>query len=212
MLLSVHFPKAAGTATAALLEQAFGTSLILSYEGDPANPTTPRNLDPYRFFRHPKAVAPGIRAVHGHFHPAQYTVPEDAMWVTLLRHPVDTMISIYWYWLATEPLGALHAYFKSQELTVEELARLPLLRNLMSQTYFGGVDMRRFSLIGRHDERDSALKRLSELVDQSLPADERRNETADQESLTEMLDDRRLRTRLQNLLAEDLAFYDTWAR
>lgn len=211
MLLSVHVPKAGGTATADLLQRTFGNRLVRDYDDDPSNPTAMRNVDPHRFFRCPRSVASDVLAVHGHFHPARYADMPNATWVTVLRHPVDTIISTYWYWLSEEPLGPLHAYFLSQALTVEELARIPLLRRLMSETYFGGVDMRQFTLIGRHEDRRQVLQRLANLVGRELPPDERRNVTGPQASLQDMLVDAPLRARLSSLLADDVRFYERWA-
>ncbi len=211
LLLSVHYPKAAGTATADLLRRHFGESLLLDYADDPADPTSRRNLDTQSFFDPALTLPADIRAVHGHFHPGKYRHVKDALWVTVLRHPVDTIISIYWFWSSYESDSPLHRYFRERRLSVEELARLPLLRRLMSETYFGGVDMSRFSLIGRHEARAESLAALASLLGVTLPPDEAKNQTPNQEGLLDMLSDGALRRRLVNLLAEDVAFYERWA-
>ncbi|MCA1711295.1 MAG: hypothetical protein LC789_06505 [Actinobacteria bacterium] len=211
MLVSVHFPKAGGTATKNLLAAAYGEALLLDYTDPAGDPTSTRHVDPDRFFRQPQPLPAGVGAVHGHFHPLKYG-ELDAAWVTVLRHPVDTIISLYWFWRAmTVDDNPLHHYFLRAQLTVEELARLPLLRRLMSDTYFAHVDMRRFDLIGRHDARREFVERLERLLGTPLPPDQPANVTPGQENLRAMLADHPLRRRLQDILADDVRFYEEWA-
>lgn len=210
-LVSVHFPKAGGTATADLLLRHFGSTLLLDYADDPAEPASRRNLDPHGFAQRRAPIPEGVVAVHGHFHPAKYQALDDAVWVTVLRHPVDTLMSIYWFWSSYESDSPLHRYFRAERLDVLQLARLPLLQRLMSSTYFGGVDMSRFSVIGRHEDRQRSLQSIAALLGADLGLDEVRNRTPDQEGLQGMLADGILRRRLQDLLVEDVRFYEKWA-
>jgi hypothetical protein len=151
------------------------------------------------------------RAVHGHFHPAKYLDVPDARWFTILRRPPELLISIYWFWVSETFDDPLHRYFTSERLTVEELAALPIFRTLLSETYFGGVDMGRFDVIGAHEQRGEALRRLGELVGRDLPPDERLRPTPGGERMQEMLCDDALLRRLESILAADVAFYERWA-
>ncbi len=103
--------QAAGTATANLLRRAFEGSLMFDHADPPADPPSIRNVDPHRFSRRPAALAGDILAAHGHFHPAK-SGDVEGTWVTVLRHPVDTIVSLYWFWLSYESDSPLHPYFR----------------------------------------------------------------------------------------------------
>jgi hypothetical protein len=108
----------------------------------------------------------------------------------------------------------LHAYFIDQGLDIVGLARLPLVRHLMSKTYFGGIDMRSFDLVGFHDTRERDLRRLAADLDIKPRLDLWENKTPDQqgEERAAMRADRRLIETLTDLLKDDIAFYDALRR
>ena len=212
MLLSVHVPKAGGTSTLALLRELFpGSKLLLDYDDNPGTPLALRQLDPARYLARRVQPPRWVEAVHGHVHPAKYLDVPDARWFTILRRPPELMISIYWFWKSETFDDPLHRYFAEQRLGVEDLARLPIMRTLLSETYFGGIDMTRFDVIGAHEDRGTALRRLGELLDHPLPPDQRLRETPGREQIDEMLADDALLRRLESILAEDVAFYERWA-
>lgn len=216
-IVSIHAPKAAGTTLLELLRLGLGPeALLLDYANDPANPATGFRLDPEGWLeRRPLALPHGIRAVHGHFHASKYDWLPGAFRLTFLRHPVDNLLSIYSYWrkIPLQP-SPLHLYFQQQDLDLLGLARLPLLRRLYSETYFGGFDMGRMDFVGRHEDRADGLRRLGEVLGLGLDPDLRRNTTAaegdpEREALRA---DAQLMARLGDLLAEDIRFYETYAR
>ena len=211
-LVSVHVPKAGGTSTGSLLGKMFpGDELLLDYADDPAQPLSPRQLDPARYLQMRVPLPPQVRAVHGHFHPAKYLDVPDARWFTVLRRPPELLISIYWFF-ESEDLGEapLYRYFIEESLSVEDLARLPILNTLLSETYFGGVDMNRFDVIACHERRADALRRLSELAERPLPEDEHLRKTPGRKYIDEMLNDDALIRRLESILAQDMKFYERW--
>jgi hypothetical protein len=212
-ILSVHTPKAGGTSVLRALTHAFGNSLLLEIVDDPAHPTSPRNLDPYGYFSRSRKFPDNIDCIHGHFHPGQFQISRDTFLFTLLRHPVDNLISIYFFWrnLPSHNL-ALHDYFLNQKLDILATARLPLLRHLYSQTYFGGFDMKRFDIIGRHENRKSALIRLAAAVDRPLDINLHENVTPPSDERLSITTNEKLMAQLHDILADDILFYDQHAK
>jgi hypothetical protein len=45
-IISVHAPKAGGTSISSALSNAFGPEFAMDYSEDPADPRSPRNIDP----------------------------------------------------------------------------------------------------------------------------------------------------------------------
>lgn len=215
-IISVHAPKAGGTTFLELLRQAYGEAeVLLDNADDPANPDSGFRLDPHGWdLRRPLALPPGVRAVHGHFHASKYDKVPDAFRLTFLRHPVSNMVSIYCYWrkIPPQPSG-LHQYFRQQELDLLQLARLPLLRRLYSETYFGGWDMGRMDFIGRHEAREEGLMAVGARLGLSLDAGLHLNKTASKADPEReaLLADTRLMARLTELLDDDIRFYETHA-
>jgi hypothetical protein len=208
----VHVPKAGGSSLLRALERAYGAAFRTDYRDNPADPLSQRVLDPASYLARGERFPAGVDCVHGHFHPGKYAIDDGVVLATILREPVDNLISIYSFW-KNLPRGhdALHDYFLDRQLGVLECARLPLLRRLLSETYFGGFDMGRFDLIGRHDDRAAALRRLGGLVGASLDVDLHENATPKDERRLEMSEDRALRHRLEQLLADDIRFYQRYA-
>jgi hypothetical protein len=212
-LISVHVAKSGGTSVKVLLQAAYGRSFSEDYDDNPVNPLSMRVLAPSLYMGTSKLIPDGVSCIHGHFHPGKYTIARSVAMFTILRHPVDNIISIYWFWKAfdrgTEPL---HDFFLRNGLTIIETARLPLLRYLFSNSYFGGFDMGRFDIIGRHDDRERALTKLSCLIETPLDIETRENITAPSEEREQMESDPRLRRRLEDILSEDIRFYERYTR
>lgn len=211
-LLSVHVPKAGGSATRDILKVAYGDRLVLDYDG-PSNPARPRNMDPDRYLSGWCPWPNGADCVHGHFAPAKYAIPAGVFVFTILRDPVETMISTYFYWRHNrQNMMPLHEYVVANDLSLEEMARLPILRRLFSRTYFEGFDMGRMDLVGRYPDRRSALEKLQPVIGLSLDPAHVVNVTPVDPERAAAEADAALMGRLRDLLAEDLAFYERWAR
>jgi hypothetical protein len=210
-LFSVHVPKSGGYSTALALRAAYGAAFHWEDKLSPANPTSARILDPARHLSGKAAMPDAVRCVHGHFHPGHFDIGDAALF-TMLRHPVDNILSIYFFWTTMPRRPGLHAYFLDQRLSIVETAQLPLLRCLYSRTYFEGFDMGRFDAIRRYEDRPHALASLSQLIGCELDAEIRDNVTADSEAYRNARADQRLRGTLADILRDDLAFYERHAR
>jgi hypothetical protein len=98
------------------------------------------------------------------------------------------------------------------------LARLPMIRFLLSRSYFGDWDMRRLDFIGCFDRQAEDLRRLGVLL--GLPLDEgllslhvNRTLPPGAEGEREVLKaDRLTIDRLTDLLVEDIRFYERYAQ
>ena len=72
--------------------------------------------------------------------------------------------------------------------------------------------MSRFDLIGRHENRESALTKLSQQFNVALDATIRENITPPSEQRLTANSDPRLRSELESILLQDIRFYDQHAR
>ena len=199
-------------------KQAFGEDRVLmDYDDPPGNPAANFIIDPQGWEEHrPTVLEEPIQVVHGHFRPAKYDLLKDAFRMTILRHPVDNLISIYCYWKKIPPQpNAVHQYFLANTLDVLGLARLPIIRTLYRDTYFGGWDMGRLDFIGRHESRADDLPRLAGMLGISIDTNLHLNATEPEGVNLEketILAESRLMDRLHDLLADDIHFYEKYTR
>jgi hypothetical protein len=209
-IISVHTPKAGGTSIKTALANAFGPAFEIDYSEDPADPRSPRQLDPEGYFSRGRRLRDDIGCLHGHFHPGQFNL-DDTFLFTLLRHPIDNIISIYFFWRDLASQGQpLHDLFLTNRMDILQMARLPLLRHLYSETYFGGFDMARFDLIGRHEDRADALDKLSRVAGVQIDASVHENATTISAEREELLSDRVRMHALGKVLEDDVRFYELY--
>ncbi|OGS99145.1 MAG: hypothetical protein A3F73_03750 [Gallionellales bacterium RIFCSPLOWO2_12_FULL_59_22] len=211
-IVSVHLPKTAGTTFLHLLRGSLGNGSVLpDYMDDPCDPNSPRNLDPAGYFARQPGLPDGCLAVHGHFHIQKYANIRNPFRVTFLRHPVDTLHSIYSYWKTLGPgRHALHDYFLSRRLDIFETARLPLLRYILTRNYFEAVDMKSFHFIGRFESFSTDLSRLSDVLGIPLSSDIHLNKHEKSAGLNEAAPlDPAERARLRDILIDDVNFYES---
>ena len=213
-IISIHTPMAGGTTMLNLWKQAFGEEgVLLDYGDPPANPSADFIIDPIGWAdQRPTVLPEQVKVVHGHFRPGKYHLIKDAYRLTMLRHPVDNLISIYCYWKKIPPQpNAVHQYFLANKLDVVGLAKLPIMQYLYSDTYFGGWDMRRLDFIGRHENRTEDLKRLSHTLGITMDIDLHLNATepGGVDSLRmEIMSDAKIMRSISDLLLQDINFYE----
>lgn len=214
-IISIHIPKASGSSISAAFAEAVGDGFSTLYTVDPVDPCSPEYIDPVRYQASKlDSIAPA-KVVHGHFSPRHFERVKEAHRFAILREPVDNLISIYFYWRSTYKAGirahCLYEYAMKNELSLTEFAQLPLLQRLYSSTYFGGVDMETFDMVGRYDERSAYINELSKVSGLLLKADIHENKTETSVERENTLADSRLIARIRGLLSDDIKFYEKYA-
>lgn len=211
-LISVHVPKCAGTSLTRALAAAYGEQhLHLDYADRLGDPASRYNIDPdgvrAEWQQRDHSELSDKRVVHGHFNLIKYTnLPVNIPRATFLRHPVDRTISHYFYWLRLPSVQhTLHDYFLEQKLDLYAFCRLPHIRYFYTRIMFRWVCMERFDFIGRVESlnRDVAILENQLGIELTLGY-----ENANPAGPT-VNDD--LRTRLAELLVEEIDFYHRWA-
>lgn len=200
-IVSVHFPKAAGSSLQVQFMKLLGDKVVLDYDHDPLTPAGMQTAD----FPDRKTL------VMGHFRAQRYA-SADAFWMTFIRHPVDNLISIYFFWKAFPETHGVHAQFLRERPSILEFAMYPGLQNLISETYFGGFDMNRFDFIGFYENRETDIPRLAKALDVPLVAAVHENRTSESTERLELESDVSVQRKLSDLLAQDVAFYEQLRR
>ncbi len=213
MLIGVHCPKAGGNSVISALQIAYQGRIQLEYDESPSAVESPVTFDPVGYFNRRSIIPAGVECIYGHLHINKYRHVANAKRFTILREPIANMISIYWFYrsLPANVGGLVLRYCKENDLSVLDMARIPRYRCLMSETYFGGVDMGCFDLIGRHHRWPETINALSSLSGVTLNNDLRMNVTPKFEERQEMESDANLRSQLSDILRDDLVFYERHA-
>ncbi len=197
----VHFPKAGGTSLHTQLSEKFAGRIVADYDHDPLGGNeawTETSLPDH------------IAGVYGHLHPARYVRWSNFLF-TMLRDPVENLISIYYFWKDYPSVGhPVHDRFLSEKPGLVEFATGFPLRNLMSEAYFGGFDMGRFDFIGFHEEREKSFRTLSDAMGVELDGGFHANRTnpAYDGERDEIRSNAALRPLLRDTLRADLTFYE----
>ncbi len=133
MIISVHIPKCAGTSFRYVLQRVYGRRLWLNYGAD--------------FSR--EAVPSDTACIHGHIPGRAYETafPEHRI-ITMVRHPVQRVISNYYHFLhrpdeRNPDCRRLH----ERKLSLVEFAELPNVRNEATR-YVAGRAPDDFDFVG----------------------------------------------------------------
>ena len=187
-IVSVHIPKTAGSSFRTLLTQIYGNRLALDYGGEVTG-------------------LGSAEVVHGHFAATKYLERfPDAKIITWLRHPVERVISYYYYWLRTERHGnPNHDYFLDNKLSLLEFARFPPLRREIA-SYIEGVDPGRFFFVGIVERYGCDVQKLAELLDWPEILAVRENVTLDKPDVS-----LELREEIARLHSDEMALYRRFA-
>lgn len=163
----VHTHKCGGASLRFALIHTFGANQVREdYTHGMQNPASLLNTDPERYW-HTLRRDPVEAIVIGHLPIAAYDHVTDALRIALLRHPVDRMISHYFFWLYLEPpndKNPLWHSVRNGKVSLEEFSRLPLIQGLYRHGYFQRTDMRLFDLLIVYERLTSGIDRLSRLI------------------------------------------------
>lgn len=216
-LISAHIPKTGGTSFGEALRRAYSAEQIfLDYTDRPLEPLSLMNIDPARFLETREAALEAplrqARVIHGHFWIKKYDfLPRSSFRVTFLRHPVDRLISHYYYW-QTQPERGNHIkqYLADNELTLTQFARLPALRNYYTRFYFRDVDMACFDFIGFSETLNADMEKLGQLLGKrfEVVTANTNSHHAYKDARREITENKQTMALLTDLLAEDIRFYE----
>lgn len=199
-----------------LWKSAYGDDRVLmDYEDPPVNPCANYLLDAVRWNKlRPHVFPENLNVIHGHFKPNKYDLLRDVFRFTMLRHPVENLISIYCYWKKIKPQpNVVHRYFLGQNLDIIGLARLSIMQNLYNDTYFGGWDMGLLDFIGRHENRTEDLKQLGRILNVKLDTKLHLNATEPggiDPVRCEIESNFKIMNQLEDLLSADIRFYEKY--
>ena len=177
------------------------------------------NLDPDGLLERwcnqwPNGVVRG-RAITGHLWIRKYDHAMIRLRATVLRHPVQRLISHYFFWLSpvSLPEHPLRSYALKHQLDIVQFAQLPIIRMFYADHLFRGVDMRSFDFIC--DSRDLSndwshiLNRLGLDVRDRTEVNTTRSHVADyHERRGDIVSNLPLMRRLEDFLADDIRFYE----
>ena len=206
-IVSVHFPKAGGSSLLAVLQQTFGERLHRVLDLDPVDPLSSWRIAPALTRARQRPFPDDAAIVHGHMRGDAY--PDGTYRLTFLRDPIDNLLSIYFFWRGLPRNDhTAHNLFLEHQPTVFELAEFAAIRRLMSETYFGGVDMAAFDFIGFHDRRQEDIARLARELGLTGDFTAWRNRTEENAEREEIRSNPAAMGRLRDLLRDDVAFYE----
>jgi hypothetical protein len=168
------------------------------------------------YFREARAIQPTESVICGHFPIRKYAHVAAAARAAIIRHPVDRLISHYFWLKATaSDENPMWPVIRDNRLTILDVAQMPNMRWFYSEFYFHDASPGDFDLVMFAEHFDEGLARLSELVGQPLHA-HRVNVTEGNPALMararERRNDPQLRSALERVLADDVALYEAVRR
>lgn len=205
-LIVLHTPKCGGTSLFASLAAAFGRDQIYRdyrHEGKRGRAATSENIE--------------RPIIYGHFRAIKYQHLEDAMWVTMLREPMDRVMSLYFNWRFTPGKTLTHdgsplrrRVFAGQ-ISLLEFAQLPGIADAFSDHFFTGFDMKRFDLIIVNNNYNEGVERLGEKLGVPLSVESRNvsssRSKAYEDARRSVTGDPVMMQELREILRADIEFY-----
>ncbi len=213
-LISVHTPKCGGISLLSALKGTYGRGLFQDYQDFPASPTARMHLDPDGFLQDALASGypwlAGKQAVHGHFWLRKYDRLTNAARITFLRHPVDRIISLYFYWRSVQdPDHPMVRYIAQHQPDIAAFANMEWIRADLTRRFFRNVTPADFDFIGFHEEMGEGISRLSRLLgrDLAMPVQNINDFPAYADEVARIKGDPALMARLEAAAAEEMRFY-----
>ncbi len=142
MIISIHIPKTGGTSFRNALEQVYGTGLWLNYGDD------------FSF----DAVPPGTECIHGHIPGDAYThVFPGHQVATLVRHPVQRVVSNYYHLLRSrDPQHPAGHLLRRERFSLLDFAGDESVRNEATR-YIARREPEDFDFVGITERYEESL-------------------------------------------------------
>jgi hypothetical protein len=222
-LIFVHVWKTGGMSLGKAFQSAFSAEAVHEDIDNLGDPTSQVNIDPDGYLRrhHQSGYAylVGKKAITGHFWIRKFDPIRADIRGTILRDPIKRAISNYYYWLSFPASNNIVLrYVVDNKLSFEEYARLPVVRGVYRKVFFRDVDMAQFDFIGRAEElAENWTRVITSLGLPSFPPEERINETQSlrpdySARAQEILENPAIMSRLRDIFASDIRFYERYAR
>ncbi len=167
-LISVHVLKAAGASFRRALAEHYGPEAVFGdYAEFMEDPRSLCHLDPELAQRRAVGLVAGLpprtTVIHGHFPADKYLLAcPEAKRVIWLRHPVARLVSHYYFWLTSDRHGNLiHDHMLEHELDLPRFARLPVMRDFVSNNILKSMTIDDFDFVGLQERYPSDLARLA---------------------------------------------------
>lgn len=217
-VISVHVPKTAGSSFQRILTTVYGDARVMRDNDEvPMNPLMPYNVD-WQAWRESssaqvRSIAPEFRAIHGHFAIEKYIDAfPDARRIAWVRHPTSWVISLYFYWkhvaIRKNPLVIR---LQDEQMSLEEFAHDPSVRNRVSGCFLKGVPLSDFDFIGVQEHFNDDVRDLVRLMEwRELPLRIENSNPAPgyTDQADKLRKDARLFDRLVSLNEEDMNLYE----
>ena len=166
-MISIHIPKTAGTSFRNILKEAFGEKNVVRFDIVKKEKIVLVEQKEVKS----KKLSSKIKVIHGHFNykhlVEKLEINEDVPVITWLRHPVERVISNYYYLakrlkdeLQEEEKG-LNILAKMQKSLIE-YARLEMNRNRMSK-FLEGISLEQMKFVGIQEHFHEDLLYFGEL-------------------------------------------------
>lgn len=184
-----------------LLQQVYGSDQIfLDYPW-----TTPAS---------PIELQNDFKVIHGHFSASKYKdFPSHIKRIAWLRNPIDRLLSHYFYWKqlpVSNQSGDLHRYVIENQLSLLDFAKLPAIRNHVTQWYIN-IPLSEFYFVGIHEFLAEDWTQLSCLL--GFPnlevARQNSNRSAEYRSFKKSTEYRNTILELMELNSEDIEMYQS---
>lgn len=205
-LVSVHIPKTAGTSFRNTLREVYGADKVVRLDITLEHEKIRLDEQEWAGPRLPKKVA----VAHGHFSPAlfeKYFRETEANFITWLRHPVERVLSNYYYLVKRleeelqEEQKGLNILSKLQR-SLEEYASAPLNQNRISK-FLAGRQLEDFAFVGIQEHYEQDLQRLAKRLNWPNAPHFKHNVTGKRYDVSA-----ELRERIADYNQEDMQLYE----
>ena len=155
-LISIHVPKAAGTSFKGILEYLYGRSLLPIYQNELNK----------KIWNHERIeISQKYRAIQGHFPATQQLLESfpDAKLISWVRHPLNRLVSYYYYWLQRPGHNnPNHDRFIKEKPSLVEFSSWEFMQGELN-SYFQ-VPIEQFDYIGIVENYEESFKRMSKIL------------------------------------------------
>ena len=207
-LISIHIPKTAGTSFRNILKEVYGDEAVIRLDISLKTQEVRINEQLY----HEENLPPETQVIHGHFSPAlliqRFVLDTTPKMITWLRHPVDRVISNFYYLEKRlkeelqEEIKGLDILSKMQRKLME-YAQDEINRNRQHK-FLAGVRLEDLDFVGIQEHYSEDLKSLSHLFNWPSYQEARHNVTGGIYTQVSAQD----RAEIAKLNASDIALYE----